>query len=101
MMKEGTSKMEAGDPQRGWVGGKRRDGQKRRKLKRRGRGECNDTGCAGVKMEHHFQAALDPRKQELLEARFIGARRVGCVHLAPCHSLQTSLVVLYVTTTQH
>jgi len=25
-------------------------------------------------MEHHFQAALDPRKQELLEARFIGAR---------------------------
>ncbi|XP_017775534.1 PREDICTED: serine/threonine-protein kinase tousled-like 2 isoform X5 [Nicrophorus vespilloides] len=28
---------------------------------------------AGVKMEH-FQAALDPRKQELLEARFIGAR---------------------------
>ncbi|XP_073970562.1 tousled-like kinase isoform X2 [Rhodnius prolixus] len=29
---------------------------------------------AGVKMEHHFQAALDPRKQELLEARFLGAR---------------------------
>lgn len=29
---------------------------------------------ASVKMEHHFQAALDPRKQELLEARFIGAR---------------------------
>ncbi|CAH1122501.1 unnamed protein product [Ceutorhynchus assimilis] len=28
---------------------------------------------AGVKMEH-FQAALDPRKQELLEARFLGAR---------------------------
>lgn len=28
---------------------------------------------AGVKMEH-FQAALDPRKQELLEARFIGAK---------------------------
>ncbi|KAI8121157.1 hypothetical protein CVS40_7709 [Lucilia cuprina] len=23
----------------------------------------------------HFQAALDPRKQELLEARFIGARQ--------------------------
>lgn len=22
----------------------------------------------------HFQAALDPRKQELLEARFLGAR---------------------------
>lgn len=30
-------------------------------------------GGAGVKMEH-FQAALDPRKQELLEARFLGAR---------------------------
>lgn len=28
---------------------------------------------AGVKMEH-FQAALDPRKQELLEARFLGAK---------------------------
>lgn len=28
---------------------------------------------AGVKMEH-FQAALDPRKQELLEARFMGVR---------------------------
>nr|CAH7731680.1 unnamed protein product [Callosobruchus chinensis] len=28
---------------------------------------------AGVKMEH-FQTALDPRKQELLEARFLGAR---------------------------
>lgn len=27
----------------------------------------------GVKMEH-FQAALDPRKQELLEARFLGAK---------------------------
>lgn len=25
----------------------------------------------------HFQAALDPRKQELLEARFLGAR-VSC-----------------------
>lgn len=31
-----------------------------------------DIGAA-VKMEH-FQAALDPRKQELLEARFLGAR---------------------------
>lgn len=31
-----------------------------------------DVGAA-VKMEH-FQAALDPRKQELLEARFLGAR---------------------------
>uniref|UniRef100_A0A8D8RDI0 Serine/threonine-protein kinase tousled-like 2 n=1 Tax=Cacopsylla melanoneura TaxID=428564 RepID=A0A8D8RDI0_9HEMI len=29
---------------------------------------------AGVKMEHHFHVALDPRKQELLEARFSGAR---------------------------
>lgn len=28
---------------------------------------------AAVKMDH-FQAALDPRKQELLEARFLGAR---------------------------
>nr|XP_034171816.1 serine/threonine-protein kinase tousled-like 1 isoform X10 [Osmia lignaria] len=33
----------------------------------------NSGGGAGVKMEH-FQAALDPRKQELLEARFLGAR---------------------------
>ncbi|EFN87412.1 hypothetical protein EAI_05348 [Harpegnathos saltator] len=24
----------------------------------------------------HFQATLDPRKQELLEARFLGARRI-------------------------
>uniref|UniRef100_A0A336MRL2 CSON004028 protein n=1 Tax=Culicoides sonorensis TaxID=179676 RepID=A0A336MRL2_CULSO len=30
-------------------------------------------GGAAVKMEP-FQAALDPRKQELLEARFLGAR---------------------------
>lgn len=30
-------------------------------------------GGAGVKMEH-FQPALDPRKQELLEARFLGTR---------------------------
>ncbi|GBP86696.1 hypothetical protein EVAR_80489_1 [Eumeta japonica] len=30
---------------------------------------------AGVKMEH-FQAALDPRKQELLEARFLGAKLI-------------------------
>lgn len=30
------------------------------------------TGAA-VKMDH-FQPALDPRKQELLEARFLGAR---------------------------
>lgn len=29
--------------------------------------------AAAVKMEH-FQPALDPRKQELLEARFLGAR---------------------------
>lgn len=28
---------------------------------------------AGVKMEH-FQTSLDPRKQELLEARFLGVR---------------------------
>ncbi|KAG5888484.1 hypothetical protein JTB14_022110 [Gonioctena quinquepunctata] len=34
---------------------------------------CFSGGGAGVKMEH-FQAALDPRKQELLEARFLGAR---------------------------
>ncbi|XP_008548741.1 serine/threonine-protein kinase tousled-like 2 isoform X3 [Microplitis mediator] len=33
----------------------------------------NSGGGAGVKMEH-FQATLDPRKQELLEARFLGAR---------------------------
>ncbi|XP_055606359.1 serine/threonine-protein kinase tousled-like 2 isoform X2 [Uranotaenia lowii] len=30
-------------------------------------------GGASIKMEH-FQTALDPRKQELLEARFLGAR---------------------------
>ncbi|XP_046425188.1 serine/threonine-protein kinase tousled-like 2 isoform X1 [Neodiprion pinetum] len=36
----------------------------------------NSGGGAGVKMEH-FQAALDPRKQELLEARFLGARGAG------------------------
>lgn len=35
---------------------------------------CVCVAGAGVKMEHHFQAALDPRKQELLEARFLGAR---------------------------
>ncbi|XP_044734702.1 serine/threonine-protein kinase tousled-like 2 isoform X3 [Chrysoperla carnea] len=34
--------------------------------------QFSSTG-AGVKMEH-FPAALDPRKQELLEARFLGAR---------------------------
>ncbi|KAK0174700.1 hypothetical protein PV327_010438 [Microctonus hyperodae] len=33
----------------------------------------NTGGGVGVKMEH-FQATLDPRKQELLEARFLGAR---------------------------
>ncbi|XP_015124564.1 serine/threonine-protein kinase tousled-like 2 isoform X3 [Diachasma alloeum] len=33
----------------------------------------NSGGGAGVKMEH-FQTTLDPRKQELLEARFLGAR---------------------------
>lgn len=35
---------------------------------------------AAVKMEH-FQAALDPRKQELLEARFLGARVSWWNHL--------------------
>lgn len=39
---------------------------------------------ASVKMEHHFQAALDPRKQELLEARFIGAR-VSFISLITLH----------------
>lgn len=34
------------------------------------------TGAA-VKMDH-FQPAIDPRKQELLEARFLGAR-VSCI----------------------
>lgn len=34
---------------------------------------------AAVKMEH-FQAALDPRKQELLEARFLGARVSDSLH---------------------
>ncbi|KAF6209292.1 hypothetical protein GE061_015037 [Apolygus lucorum] len=37
-------------------------------------GRWHLSGGAGVKMEHHFQPALDPRKQELLEARFLGAR---------------------------
>nr|CAD7393709.1 unnamed protein product [Timema cristinae] len=35
---------------------------------------------AVVKMEH-FQAALDPRKQELLEARFLGARPGDAIFL--------------------
>lgn len=29
-------------------------------------------------MDGHFQATLDPRKQELLEARFLGARVSVC-----------------------
>lgn len=41
------------------------------------RSKCNSLWLvvpgAGVKMEH-FQATLDLRKQELLEARFLGAR---------------------------
>lgn len=37
-------------------------------------GRWRFSGAADLKMEHHFQTALDPRKQELLEARFLGAR---------------------------
>ncbi|XP_035788209.1 hornerin-like isoform X2 [Anopheles albimanus] len=37
-------------------------------------------GGAAVKMDH-FQAALDPRKQELLEARFLGARMAAGAQL--------------------
>ncbi|GLH04349.1 Mitogen-activated protein kinase kinase kinase [Gryllus bimaculatus] len=36
----------------------------------------HDIPSAGIKMEH-FQPALDPRKQELLEARFLGQRGTG------------------------
>ncbi|XP_019771710.1 serine/threonine-protein kinase tousled-like 2 isoform X3 [Dendroctonus ponderosae] len=48
-------------------------------------------GGAGVKMEH-FQAALDPRKQELLEARFLGARMSAGSHIqmAPQSTVNTS-----------
>ncbi|XP_018321165.1 serine/threonine-protein kinase tousled-like 2 isoform X4 [Agrilus planipennis] len=46
--------------------------------------------CAGVKMEH-FQAALDPRKQELLEARFLGARMSAGsqIQMAPQTTINT------------
>lgn len=40
------------------------------------RGPANDSLSlvgAAIKMDH-FQPAVDPRKQELLEARFLGAR---------------------------
>lgn len=41
----------------------------------------------------HFQATLDPRKQELLEARFLGAR-VSCLiahtHARPFSSIRLS-----------
>lgn len=52
-------------------------------------------GGAGVKMEHHFQAALDPRKQELLEARFLGARMSAGsqIQMAPQSSLTTGQAV--------
>lgn len=51
----------------------------------------NSGGGAGVKMEHHFQAALDPRKQELLEARFLGARMAAGsqIQMAPQSGLTT------------
>lgn len=37
----------------------------------------------------HFQAALDPRKQELLEARFLGARvsQAFWNHLGKFHNI--------------
>lgn len=46
---------------------------------------------AGVKMEH-FQAALDPRKQELLEARFLGARMSAGsqIQMAPQSTVNTT-----------
>ncbi|XP_075237221.1 tousled-like kinase isoform X2 [Lycorma delicatula] len=47
---------------------------------------------AGVKMEHHFQTSLDPRKQELLEARFLGARMSASsqIQMAPQSGLSTA-----------
>ncbi|KAI5710447.1 hypothetical protein M8J76_005346 [Diaphorina citri] len=48
----------------------------------------NIGGGAGVKMEHHFHVALDPRKQELLEARFSGAR--VSFHLYSDHLIMSS-----------
>lgn len=50
----------------------------------------NIGGGAGVKMEHHFHVALDPRKQELLEARFSGARMsAGSQIMAPQSGLNS------------
>ncbi|RZF47045.1 hypothetical protein LSTR_LSTR012303 [Laodelphax striatellus] len=48
-------------------------------------------GGVGLKMEHHFQTALDPRKQELLEARFLGARMSAGsqIQMAPQSGLST------------
>lgn len=39
----------------------------------------------------HFQAALDPRKQELLEARFLGAR------VSRCHFIHIFYIFLHVS----
>lgn len=52
---------------------------------------------ASVKMEHHFQAALDPRKQELLEARFIGAR----VSQLQKKKKQKKTIILHVVCTRY
>lgn len=50
---------------------------------------------AGVKMEH-FQAALDPRKQELLEARFVGAKMSAGtqIQMAPQTTVNTGQPLL-------
>ncbi|XP_039297024.1 serine/threonine-protein kinase tousled-like 2 [Nilaparvata lugens] len=52
-------------------------------------------GGVGLKMEHHFQTALDPRKQELLEARFLGARMSAGsqIQMAPQSGLPTAQVL--------
>lgn len=56
---------------------------------------CSVAG-AGVTMDHHFQAALDPRKQELLEARFLGAR-VSIQCLLQCLDVAYMSVCIYTT----
>lgn len=44
---------------------------------------------AAIKMDH-FQPAVDPRKQELLEARFLGARVNNFTHLCFPYKLMRS-----------
>ncbi|KPI91557.1 hypothetical protein RR46_15061 [Papilio xuthus] len=51
---------------------------------------------AGVKMEQ-FQAALDPRKQELLEARFLGAKKVTDLQRAVNKCIEAGYPVIWLT----